>query len=115
MNAQPFVLVDVFTDTPLTGNPLAVFPEAEGLDDVTMHALAREFNFSETTFVVSPRDPRATRRLRSLLLLPGDVGERLRRARARLLPGDRHCGRPRHWQRGRTAWRPPGRARTCIT
>jgi trans-2,3-dihydro-3-hydroxyanthranilate isomerase len=60
-----FVLVDVFTDTPLTGNPLAVFPEADGLDDSTMQALAREFNFSETTFVVSPRDDRATRRLRS--------------------------------------------------
>ena len=64
MNAQPFVLLDVFTNTPLTGNPLRVFTEADGLDDLAMQGLAREFN-SETTFVVSPRDPRATRRLRS--------------------------------------------------
>jgi len=51
-------------DTPLTGNPLAVFPEADRLDDATMQALAREFNFSETTFVLPPRNSRATCRLR---------------------------------------------------
>jgi len=65
MNTHTFVLLDVFTEIPLTGNPLAVLPEADGLDDRTMQALAREFNFSETTFVASPRDHRATRRLRS--------------------------------------------------
>jgi trans-2,3-dihydro-3-hydroxyanthranilate isomerase len=64
MNSYSFVLIDVFTDTPLTGNPLAVFPEADGLPDAVMQNVAREFNFSETTFVVSPRDERATRRLR---------------------------------------------------
>ena len=61
---HPFVLVDVFTDKPLTGNPLAVFLDADDLDASDMQELAREFNFSETTFVVSPRDHRATRRLR---------------------------------------------------
>ena len=43
-----FRQVDVFTDRPLAGNPLAVFPEAEGLTDGEMQALAREMNVSET-------------------------------------------------------------------
>jgi trans-2,3-dihydro-3-hydroxyanthranilate isomerase len=46
-----FYQLDVFTDTPLRGNPLAVFPEPQGLDAATMQALAREMNLSETTFV----------------------------------------------------------------
>jgi trans-2,3-dihydro-3-hydroxyanthranilate isomerase len=46
-----FVQVDVFTQTPLTGNPLAIFPDAQGLDDAEMQALAREMNLSETTFI----------------------------------------------------------------
>ena len=45
-------VVDVFTTQPLEGNPLAVFPEASGLDDVTMQKIAREMNLSETVFVV---------------------------------------------------------------
>src|SRR5438270_9459772 len=51
-----FVQLDVFTQTPLTGNALAVFTDARGLDDGEMQALAREMNLSETTFVF-PRDP----------------------------------------------------------
>ena len=51
-----FVQVDVFTQTPLTGNALAVFTDARGLSDEEMQALAREMNLSETTFVF-PRDP----------------------------------------------------------
>src|SRR6266436_1380312 len=50
-----FVQLDVFTQTPLAGNPLAVFPDARGLNDTEMQALAREMNLSETTFVL-PRD-----------------------------------------------------------
>lgn len=46
-----FRLVDVFTERPLAGNQLAVLPDAEGLSDERMQAIAREFNFSETTFV----------------------------------------------------------------
>jgi trans-2,3-dihydro-3-hydroxyanthranilate isomerase len=46
-----FVQLDVFTQTPLSGNPLAVFPDARGLTDVEMQALAREMNLSETTFI----------------------------------------------------------------
>src|SRR5438552_10520846 len=51
-----FVQLDVFTQTPLTGNPLASFADARGLDDGKMQALAREMNLSETTFIL-PRDP----------------------------------------------------------
>src|SRR5213592_2953283 len=50
-----FVQVDVFTQTPLAGNPLAIFPDARGLNDAEMQALAREMNLSETTFIL-PRD-----------------------------------------------------------
>lgn len=55
MRALPFVQLDVFTDTPLQGNQLAVFTDATGLADAEMQALAKENNFSETTFVL-PRD-----------------------------------------------------------
>src|SRR6266436_3119960 len=50
-----FVQVDVFTQTPLAGNPLAIFTDARGLNDGEMQALAREMNLSETTFIL-PRD-----------------------------------------------------------
>ena len=50
-----FVQLDVFTQTPLAGNPLAIFTDGRGLNDVEMQALAREMNLSETTFIL-PRD-----------------------------------------------------------
>jgi trans-2,3-dihydro-3-hydroxyanthranilate isomerase len=50
--ASPFVLCDVFADRPFTGNPLAVFLDAESIEDETMLALACEFGWSEITFVV---------------------------------------------------------------
>src|SRR5205809_2200396 len=50
-----FVQLDLFTKTPRSGNPLAIFPDARGLNDAPMQALAREINLSETTFI-SPRD-----------------------------------------------------------
>jgi trans-2,3-dihydro-3-hydroxyanthranilate isomerase len=49
-----YVVADVFTDTPLTGNQLAVFTDARGLDDATMQALALEIGFSESVFVLPP-------------------------------------------------------------
>lgn len=49
-----FIQLDVFTDRPLCGNPLAVFPEAEGLTDKEMQKVAREMNLSETVFVLRP-------------------------------------------------------------
>src|SRR5262249_47925225 len=45
---------DVFTETRFGGNPLAVLPRADGLTDVQMQQIAREFNYSETTFVFPP-------------------------------------------------------------
>jgi PhzF family phenazine biosynthesis protein len=64
-SAYQFVLVDVFTDRPFAGNQLAVFPKAEGLNDGQMQTIAREFNYSETTFILPPARPQADWRLRS--------------------------------------------------
>ncbi len=46
-----YQVVDVFTKRPLEGNPLAVFPDASGIDALTMQKIARELNLSETAFV----------------------------------------------------------------
>ena len=54
MAAYRYVVADVFTQTPLTGNQLAVFTDARGLDAGTMQALALEIGFSETVFVLPP-------------------------------------------------------------
>src|SRR5690606_3573345 len=54
MQNLPYVICDVFTEHALTGNPLAVFTDARGLDAETMQQLAREMNLSETTFVFPP-------------------------------------------------------------
>ncbi len=51
-----YVIADVFTDTPLAGNQLAVFTDARDLDAQTMQALALEVGFSESVFVLSPED-----------------------------------------------------------
>jgi len=51
-----YVVADVFTDRPLAGNQLAVFTDGRNVDDETMLALARELNFSETTFVFPPEN-----------------------------------------------------------
>jgi trans-2,3-dihydro-3-hydroxyanthranilate isomerase len=59
-----FVQLDVFTDQPFCGNPLAVFPEAEGLTDERMQQIAREMNLSETVFVLPSPAEDALRRLR---------------------------------------------------
>ncbi|AWM86306.1 PhzF family phenazine biosynthesis protein [Microvirga sp. 17 mud 1-3] len=56
--ARRFVTLDVFTRQLLAGNPLAVVLDAQGLDDGAMQAIAREFNLSETVFVLPPGDPR---------------------------------------------------------
>jgi len=62
MATYKFHQLDVFTRAPLKGNALAVFPDARGLDDRTMQALAREMNLSETTFITESKS--ATRRVR---------------------------------------------------
>jgi trans-2,3-dihydro-3-hydroxyanthranilate isomerase len=59
-----FFTLDVFTETALAGNALAVVLDSEGLDDGRMQAIAREFNLSETVFVFEPRNPANTARAR---------------------------------------------------
>ncbi len=59
-----FFTLDVFTDRALAGNPLAVVLDAQGLGDGGMQAIAREFNLSETVFVLPPDDPHQRARLR---------------------------------------------------
>jgi trans-2,3-dihydro-3-hydroxyanthranilate isomerase len=59
-----YVTADVFTDQMFGGNPLAVILDAEGLSTTQMQAIALEFNYSETTFVFPPDDPRHTAKVR---------------------------------------------------
>ena len=59
-----FVICDVFTDRPLAGTQLAVFPDATSIPERLLQPLAREINFSETVFVYPPDDPAHTARLR---------------------------------------------------
>lgn len=60
----PFVTVDVFTDTRFAGNPLAVITDGRDLSDADMQAIAAEFGYSETSFVLPPRDPANTAEVR---------------------------------------------------
>lgn len=59
-----FRTLDVFTTRPFTGNPLAVVLGADGLTTAQMQTIAREFNLSETIFVMAPRDPAHRARVR---------------------------------------------------
>jgi len=59
-----FYQADVFTAQPFGGNPVAIFPEAQGLTDDQLQQIAREMNLSETVFVFPPSDPAAVVRLR---------------------------------------------------
>jgi len=61
---RQFITADVFTDQPFGGNPLAVLTDARGLTTEQMQRLAREFNLSETVFVLPPDDPAHDQRLR---------------------------------------------------
>lgn len=67
--ARSYAIYDVFTDVRLAGNPLAVVFDAQGLDERTMQRIAREFNLSETVFVLPPENPAHTARLR--IFTPG--------------------------------------------
>lgn len=69
MSTYRYLTCDVFTDRAFCGNPLAVLPDARGLTDAQMQSIAREFNFSETTFVLPPDDPRHAARVR--IFTPG--------------------------------------------
>lgn len=61
---RAYVTVDVFTDRKFGGNPLAVLPDATGLSTEQMQAIAAEFNYAETTFVLPPQDPKHTAQVR---------------------------------------------------
>ena len=94
MTRYAFETWDVFTDTRFAGNPLAVVMNAEGLDTDQMQRLAREFNLSESTFVLPPEDPANTARVRIFtpayeLPFAGHptVGTAIAIARARALQG----------------------------
>lgn len=67
--AYSFEQVDVFTERAFAGNPLAVFPHAEGLTGDEMQAIAREMNLSETTFVLPSSRPDCAARVR--IFTPG--------------------------------------------
>ncbi|MGQ0650078.1 MAG: PhzF family phenazine biosynthesis protein [Gemmatimonadaceae bacterium] len=69
MPSYQYYTADVFTSTAFGGNQLAVIPDARGLSTEQMHAIAREFNYSESTFVLPPDGPTHTRRLR--IFTPG--------------------------------------------
>ena len=69
---RPVTWLDVFTSTPLTGNQLAVVHDADGLDDATMLAFARETRLSETTFVQSATQDGADYRNR-IWMMTGEI------------------------------------------
>ena len=69
MARRRFHTLDVFTEQKLAGNPLAVVHDSEGLDTEAMQAIAREFNISETVFVMEPDDPVNTAKIR--IFTPG--------------------------------------------
>ena len=69
MTARRFTQLDVFTDSPTFGNPLAVVHDAVGVDEQRMAAFARWTNLSETTFLLPPADPAADYRVR--IFTPG--------------------------------------------
>jgi PhzF family phenazine biosynthesis protein len=64
MPTFPFQQVDVFSSQPMRGNPLAVVAGADALSDQQMQAFANWTNLSETTFLLTPRDPKAHYRVR---------------------------------------------------
>jgi len=69
MSSYRFIIADVFTEQAFGGNQLAVLPDARGLSAEAMQTLAREFNFSESTFVLPPDDPAHACRVR--IFTPG--------------------------------------------
>jgi len=67
--AHRYLIADVFTEAAFGGNQLAVFPDGRGISEAAMQRVAREFNFSETTFVLPPEAPGTDFRLR--IFTPG--------------------------------------------
>ncbi len=95
MKVYDFETLDVFTDAKFAGNQLAVIMDARGLTDDEMQTITREFNLSETTFVLPPQDSANTARVRIFTLgyeMPfaghPTVGTAIAIARARNLSGE---------------------------
>jgi PhzF family phenazine biosynthesis protein len=63
-----FQLVDIFAESPCSGNPLAVVFDADDLATIAMQKITRWLNFSETAFLVAPTDPKADYRVRIFTL-----------------------------------------------
>ena len=83
-----YVTVDVFTDRAFGGNPLAVVLDAGGLSTAQMQAIATEFNYSETTFVLPPRDAANDAQVRIFTVEPRNSVRRPSQCRHRLCAGD---------------------------
>ena len=66
MQQYPFRLVNVFAESHFGGNPLAVFPHADGLNDEQMQSIAQQFNLSETVFIFAPTDLHGTKAVANL-------------------------------------------------
>ena len=62
--SYPYAVVNVFTTEPLSGNSLAVFPDASEFDTETMQKIARELNLTETAFVLAATRPDCAARVR---------------------------------------------------
>ena len=83
-----YITVDVFTDRAFGGNPLAVVLDAGGLSTAQMQAIATEFNYSETTFVLPPADRANDAQVRIFTVNRGDSLRRPSQCRHRLRAGD---------------------------
>ena len=95
MKSRKYLVYDVFTEQALAGNPLGVVLDCDGLDTPAMQAIAREFNLSETVFILPPENPRHRARVR--IFTPG-LRDAVRRPSDRRRR-DRACraaGRQRH-------------------
>jgi len=73
MTNLDFAVIDVFAESPLSGNPLAIVSGGDGLPDDVLRAVAREFNQAETTFVLDPVAMKADRKLRSFTARGAEV------------------------------------------
>src|SRR3982074_2777198 len=67
MSQYPYRILNVFAETTFGGNPLCVFEDARGMSDDSMQGLARQFNLSETTFIL----PSAKAEARVRIITPG--------------------------------------------
>ena len=112
-----FYQADVFTGQPFGGNPVAVFPDAQGLADYQLQRIAREMNLSETVFVLPPTDQAAVVRLRIFTPDTGDPICRTSGAGNIFRVGSARVDRRDRWRHPRDAgmqYRPLSRRTPCT-